>query len=129
MVSIRLMLKDLTINLLVGLSYSKLRKIFYSYFGILFLINLIIVFSFTAMNRYGCWLRKDAAFVTYGLLGLIGMDWLSLLVVVASDIIIGIIVVENQKSSNFLGGTTMTEIINLSIKEKFIRANSRSSPY
>ena len=96
LVSIRLMLKDLTINLLVGLSYSKLRKIFYSYFGILFLINLVIVFSFTAINRYGCWLRKDATFVTYGLLGLVGMDWLSLLVVVASDIIIGIIVVESM---------------------------------
>ena len=96
LVSIRLMLKDLTINLLVGLSYSKLRKIFYSYFGILFLINFIIVFSFIAMNRYGSWLRKDATFVTYGLFGLISMDWLSLLVVVVSDIIIGIIVVESM---------------------------------
>ena len=94
LVSIRLMLKDLTINLLVGLSHSKLRKIFYGYFGIVFLLNLVIVFAFTAVNRYGCWLRKDATFATYGLFGLIGMDWLALLCVVASDIIIGIIVVE-----------------------------------
>lgn len=96
LVSIRLMLKDFTINLLVGLSYSKLRKIFYSYFGILFFINLIVVFLVTAYSRYGCWLRKDATFVTYGLFGLIGMDWLALLVVVLSDIIIGMIVVENM---------------------------------
>ena len=96
LVSIRLMLKDLTINLLVGLRYSKLRKIFYSYFEIVFLINLVIVFSFTAMNRYGCWLRKDAAFATYGLFGLIGIDWLALLFVVVSDIIIGTIVVESM---------------------------------
>ena len=94
LVGIRLMLKDLTINLLVGLSYSKLRKIFYSYFGIVFLINLVIVFSMTAINRYGNWLRKDAAFATYGLFGLIGMDWLALLFIVVSDIIIGIIIVE-----------------------------------
>ena len=95
LVSIRLMLKDLTLNLLVGLSYSKLRKIFYSYFGILFLINLVIVFSMTAITRYGSWLRKDTTFATYGLLGLIGMDWLALLFVVVSDIMIGIIVVES----------------------------------
>ena len=94
LVGIRLMLKDLTINLLVGLSYSKLRKMFYSYFGILFLINLVIVFSITALNRYSCWLRKDTTFVTYGLFGLIGIDWLSLLAVVFTDIIIGVIVVE-----------------------------------
>ena len=94
LISIRLMLKDLTINLLVGLSYAKLRKIFYSYFDIVFLINLIIVFSFTASVRYGCWLRKDATFATYGFFGLIGMDWLALLFVVVSDIIIGMIVVE-----------------------------------
>lgn len=96
LVSIRLMLKDFTINLLVGLSYSKLRKIFYSYFGMLFFINLIVVFLITAYSRYGCWLRKDATFVTYGLFGLIGMDWLALLVVAISDIIIGMIVVENM---------------------------------
>lgn len=94
LVSVRLMLKDFTINLLVGLSYSKLRKIFYIYFGMLSFINLAVVFIFTAFNRYGCWIRKDATFVTYGLFGLIGMDWLALLVVVLLDIIIGIMIVE-----------------------------------
>ena len=96
LVSVRLMLKDFTINLLVGLSYSKLRKIFYIYFGMLSFINLAVVFIFTAFNRYGCWIRKDATFVTYGLFGLIGMDWLALLAVVLLDIIIGIIIVETM---------------------------------
>ncbi len=96
LVSVRLMLKDFTINLLVGLSYSKLRKIFYSYFGIISFINLTVIFIITAFSRYGCWLRKDTTFATYGLFGLIGMDWLSLLVVIVSDIIIGIIIVENM---------------------------------
>ncbi|MBZ4666728.1 hypothetical protein [Mahella sp.] len=94
LVSIRLMIKDFTINLLVGLSYSKLRKIFYGYYGILFFINLIVLFFITAYSRYGNWLRKDASFVTYGLFGLVGMDWFALLVVLISDIIIGIIIVE-----------------------------------
>lgn len=96
LVSIRLMLKDFTINLLVGLSYSKLKRIFYSYFGVLFFINLIVIFLITAYNRCGCWLRKDATFATYGLFGLIGMDWIALLVVFLSDIIIGKIVVGNM---------------------------------
>jgi len=96
LVSVRLMLKDFTINLLVGLSYSKLRKVFYGYFGILSFINLMVIATFTASNRYGCWLRKDATFATYGLFGLIGMDWLALLVVVLLDVVIEIVIVENM---------------------------------
>ncbi len=96
LVSVRLMLKDFTINLLVGLSYSKLRKIFYNYFGVLSFINLTAIFTITAFSRYGCWLRKDATFATYGFFGLIGMDWLALLAVFLFDIIIGMIIVENM---------------------------------
>jgi hypothetical protein len=90
------MLKDFTINLLVGLSYSKLKRIFYGYFGMLSFVNVALIATFTAFNRYGCWLRKDTTFATYGLFGLIGMDWLALLLVVVSDITIGIIVVESM---------------------------------
>lgn len=94
LISIRLMIKDFTINLLVGLSYSKLRAIFYSYFGILFSIILAILFGITAFNRYGFWLRKDSTFATYGIFGLISMDWLALLIVLFIDIIIGFTIVE-----------------------------------
>ncbi|MCR1898868.1 ABC transporter permease [Irregularibacter muris] len=94
LISIRLMIKDFTINLLVGLSYSKLRAIFYSYFGILFSINLVILFVITAFNRYGFWLRKDSIFATYGIFGLISMDWLALLIVLFIDFIIGFTIVE-----------------------------------
>ena len=59
-------------------------------------VNVALIATFTAFNRYGCWLRKDATFATYGLFGLIGMDWLALLLVVVSDIAIGIIVVESM---------------------------------
>lgn len=92
--SIRLMIKDFTINLFVGLSYSKLRKIFYGYYGILFFANLIVLFIITAYSRYGTWIRKDASFSTFGLFGVIGMDWLALWAVLFFDIIIGIIIVE-----------------------------------
>lgn len=96
LVSVRLMLKDFTINLLVGLSYSKLRKIFYSYFGMLSFINVIIIFIITAFGRYGYWIRKEANIATYGLFGLIGMDWLALLVVIIMNIIIVIIISESM---------------------------------
>ncbi|MCD8794992.1 ABC transporter permease [Mammaliicoccus sciuri] len=94
MMSIRLMIKDFTINLLVGLSYSKLRRIFYNYFGILISLNIVILLVITAFNRYGAWLRKDAIFATYGVFGLIGMDWIAIVFVTIIDIIIAIIIVE-----------------------------------
>ncbi|MGM9986955.1 MAG: peptide ABC transporter permease [Bacillaceae bacterium] len=94
LISIRLMIKDFTINLLVGLSYSKLRVILYNYFGILFSVNLVILFGITAFNRYGFWLSKDAIFATYGIFGLISMDWIALLIVLFIDLIIGFVTVE-----------------------------------
>ncbi|MDO6449207.1 ABC transporter permease [Oceanobacillus profundus] len=94
LISIRLMIKDFTINLLVGLSHSKLRAIFYSYFGILFSITLAILFVITAFNRYGFWLRKESTFATYGIFGLISMDWIALLIVLFIDLIIGFAIVE-----------------------------------
>lgn len=94
LISIRLMIKDFTINLLVGLSYSKLRAIFYSYFGILFFMIQAILFGITAFDRYGFWLRKDSTFATYGIFGLISMDWFAMLIVLIIDFIIGFTIVE-----------------------------------
>lgn len=94
--SIRLMIKDFTINLFVGLSYSKLRKIFYGYYGLLFFVNLVVLFIVTAYSRYGTWIRKDASFATFGLFGVIGMDWLALSAVLFFNIVIGIIIVETM---------------------------------
>lgn len=94
LVSIRLMIKDFTINLLVGLSYSKLRAIFYSYFGILLFISLVMLFVNIAFTRYGFWLRKDSLYATYGIFGLISIDWIAQLIVLLLDLIIGFIIVE-----------------------------------
>ena len=58
-------------------------------------MNLTVIIAITAFNRYGYWLKKDAALVTYGLIGLIGMDWFALLIVFLSDIIIGKIIAQN----------------------------------
>lgn len=94
LVGIRLMIKEFTINLFVGLSYTRLRKIFYCYYGILFLINLVALYAATAYSRCGSWTRKEVYFATFGFLGLPAIDWVSLLAVLFFDIIIGIIIVE-----------------------------------
>ena len=77
-----------------GLSYSRLREIFYGYYGGLSFINLILLFIITACSRYGTWVRKDASFATFGLFGVIEMDWLALLAVLFFNMIIGLIITE-----------------------------------
>lgn len=91
---INMMIKDFTINLFVGLSYNKLRKILYGYYGILFSVSIIIMYMITAFSRYGSWLRRETLLVTFGFLGLTNMDWLALIGVVIFDILIGEIIVE-----------------------------------
>lgn len=93
-VSVRLMIKDITIHLLVGLSYATLRKLFYHYFAILFFINLVVLMSSVAYSRHLFWTTKESAFVTYGFLGLIDIDWVALAAVLVIDIVIGTIIVE-----------------------------------
>jgi len=60
----------------------------------LFTVNLAMLFVIIAFNRYGYWIRKDAIFATYGLFGLISMDWFALLVVLLINLMIGLTIVE-----------------------------------
>ncbi len=94
LMSIRVMIKDFTINLLVGLSYSRLRKVFYTYYGMISLFNLIILFIITTYTRYGYWLRKEYYISTYGVFGLMNTDWICLLAVAFFDLVIASIMVE-----------------------------------
>lgn len=94
LISIRLMIKDFTVHLLVGLSYPRLRSILYQYFGIVFFISFSLLTIFVSVNRYSAWYRKDAIFATLGILKLIGMDWMALIIVLLIDMIMGIFIVE-----------------------------------
>jgi len=60
----------------------------------LFSINLVILFGITAFDRYGFWLNKDPLSATYGIFGLISMDWIALLIVLFIDLIIAFVIVE-----------------------------------
>ena len=90
---IKLMIKDLTINLLTGLSYRRLKHIIYGYYGILFLINLLILFLITAYSRFDAWINKSALSATFGLLALTSTDAMALLTVVAFDVFISLLIV------------------------------------
>lgn len=94
LMSIRVMIKDFAIHILVGLSPLKLRRIFYSYFTLLFFVNIILLFIITACYRYDFWKHKEALAVTYGIFGLVSMDWYALLTVICVDFIIGVLMVE-----------------------------------
>ena len=88
LISVRVMMRDFTINLMVGLSYGRLRRLFYAYFAGLSLIALLAVFAMAAYSRHSYWRRKDAFLMTYGLWGMIRMDWLALVVASLFDFLL-----------------------------------------
>ncbi len=92
--SIRLMIKDFTINLFVGLRYSKLRKILYGYYGLLFLGSMIALFAIAAYTRMYVWMEQESLLCTFGLFGLIEMDWISLCTVGIFNLLLGVVLVE-----------------------------------
>ncbi|MBP3222464.1 MAG: ABC transporter permease [Actinomycetaceae bacterium] len=91
---VRTAIKDITINMLIGLSPSRLRTIFYTFHFLLFGCILFIFFIATAYSRHELWTEKNAAFATYGTFGLISADWFSLLTVAIIHIPIIIAIVE-----------------------------------
>lgn len=93
LVSVRLMKKEFIIHFLSGLSFSKLKSIFYSYFTIIFSLNIIVLFVLISFNRYSFWLTKTSLSATYGLFGLISVDWISLFIVLCSNFMIGVFIV------------------------------------
>lgn len=93
LVSVRLMKKEFFIHFLSGLSFSKLKSIFYSYFTIIFSLNIIVLFVLISFNRYSFWLTKTSLSATYGLFGLISVDWISLFIVLCSNFMIGVFIV------------------------------------
>lgn len=94
LVGVRLMLREFTINLLVGLSYRKVRGLLYVYYSIMSLIALLCIFAFTSYSRFSSWGSRDASFITLGFAGgLIRMDWLGLLSAFVLDVLFTVIIV------------------------------------
>ncbi|MCD4557721.1 hypothetical protein [Schaalia sp. lx-100] len=95
LVAVKLMIKDFAINLLVGLSYRGIRKIFYGYYVMLSSISLAGICAVATCYRYQSWISKDPLFITCGFAGgLIMMDWVALLVTLLSNLLFSLIIVQ-----------------------------------
>lgn len=92
--NIHIIIKEFTLNLLVGLSYRKLRSILYAFYFTISLVSTSIIFALAEYSRWQAWVNKDAAFAVYGFAGLITMDWMALLVTAIISVILTIFIVE-----------------------------------
>lgn len=92
--SIQVIIKEFTLNLLVGLSYKKLRHIFYTFYFIISTISIATIFALTEYSRWQAWAYKESSFATYGFAGLLRMDWLALLVATFITTILTVLIVE-----------------------------------
>ena len=93
MVSIHKMIKEFTLNLLVGLSYTKLKFILSVFIHFISIMSTLTMLIITVYNRYYIWMKKDTLFATFGILYLIDLDLISLLVVLIYNLLIGTIIV------------------------------------
>ena len=57
-------------------------------------MSWVAVFLCTVADRHRAWAEKITFFITYGVFGLIGMDWLALLVTMGFDIALAVMIVE-----------------------------------
>lgn len=76
---VRVMVREFTVNLLVGLSYRRFKHLLFAYYSLLSCFALLAIFAMVVYSRQASWVRKDASFMTYGVFGgLLEMDWISL---------------------------------------------------
>ena len=94
LVSIRLAIRDMTLHMLVGLTYHRLRLILYQFYGILLAIVMLVLTLFTSYNRYTTIFRKDAIFASLGFLRLVDIDWAALGIVLLVNLLCLPVIVE-----------------------------------
>lgn len=87
LISVRVKMRDFTINVMAGLSHGRLRRVFCAYYVGLFLIALLAVLDMAAYSRHGYWRKKTAFLMVYDVWGMIRLDWLALLVVSLFDLL------------------------------------------
>lgn len=91
---IHLTTKEIILNILVGLSYERLKFVYYSYYIFLSSISSVILFILIAYNRWLHWVNKESNLATYNIWGLLDIDWYALLVVIGINLFVSIIIVE-----------------------------------
>ncbi len=93
LVNVNLMIREFTLNRLVGLSYRNLGISFFVYYALLALVALSALYLFTLYSRLQFWSGIDPSFITFGTAGLIKMDWIAFLATALLDaVLIGALV-------------------------------------
>lgn len=93
---VRVMLREFTINLLVGLSYGKFRRLLVAYYALLSSLALLAMLVMVTYSRQASWASKDASFMTYGFVaGLMPMDWIALLAAFVVNLLLIAVVVQS----------------------------------
>ena len=77
---------------MIGLDYKHLRRIFLGYLSVISFISLIITTIACAYQRYFFWSFEDGLLATNGLFGMIGVDYISLLISFIINLIIAFII-------------------------------------
>ena len=93
LVNVNLMIREFTLNRLVGLSYRNLGISFFVYYALLALVALSALYLFTLYSRLQFWSGVDPSFITFGTAGLIKMEWIAFLATALLDaVLIGALV-------------------------------------
>lgn len=92
LVSVRVLVREFTINLLVGMSYTRFRRLLVGYYSLLSSIALLAIFTMVSYSRRATWERKEAWHMTYGVIGgLMEMDWIALAACLLADCVLVLI--------------------------------------
>lgn len=92
--SIKIMLQDITINMLTGLNYLDFRTSLYLFQSICSFIVAILTYIYALSFRVATIEYQLPNFMTINTLGLLRMDWIGILTTIFLNILIMIIVVE-----------------------------------
>ena len=87
---IKLTIKDITINLLTGMSYRALDRLIFSSFMAISFASLILTILYLIGGRVGNRSQSSADLYTYGAWGLLPMDWIALLVATGFNLLVSI---------------------------------------
>ncbi len=91
-VSVRLMTREFTIHLVVGLTYRQLRRILFGWFTALSTFLLLAIAAGVAVSRHLAWMDRKSLYAVYGFFGLTGMDGVALLAVLGMDLFMGLFI-------------------------------------
>lgn len=87
---VKLTIKAITINLLVGMSYRQLDRLILSGFMVISVVSVIFTALYLIVGRMGNRTDPSSDLYTYGIFGLLPMDWIALLVATGFNLLVSI---------------------------------------